>query len=77
MDDHRNEIGEQRAFAENFFQTVDERDTLRGLHAVFIRQNLVKTLVRVVVPRPSVNKRLRLCAVFIADVVVNLIVIAL
>ena len=30
-----------------------------------------------VVPRPSVNKRLRLCAVFLPDVVVNLIVIAL
>ncbi len=25
-DGHRNEIGEQRAFAQNFLQTVDERD---------------------------------------------------
>jgi len=31
----------------------------------------------VVVPRPPINKRLRLCAVFVTDVVVNLIVIAL
>ena len=75
-DGHRNQIGEQRAFAENFLQTVYQRDWLLRLHAVFIRQNLAETFVGVVVPRPRINKRLRLCAV-LPDVVVNLIVIAL
>lgn len=36
----------------------------------------VETKVRVVVPRPRIRKRLRLRAVFLTDVVVNLIVIA-
>ncbi len=39
--------------------------------------HLVETFVGVVVPSPSVDKRLRLCVVFAADVVVNLIVVSL
>jgi hypothetical protein len=42
-----------------------------------IRQNFIQTAFGQRVPRPGINKRLSLGAVFCADVVVNLVVVAL
>lgn len=63
-------------FAEDFFQTVDERDRLLRLHAVFVCQDLFVTKVGVVVPCPCVGEGLCLGTVFGADVVVYRVVVA-
>ena len=44
---------------------------------MFICQNLIQTILGKRVPRPGINKRLSLGAVFSADVVVYLVVVAL
>ena len=48
-----------------------------GLYTVFVGQDFIEALVGVIVPRPCVGEGLCLGAVFGADIVVNLVVIAL
>ncbi len=74
---HTNEVSKQATFFQNIAKPFDEFNRLLCKASLLIGDDLLKAFVGVFIPYPSVGERLRLCAVFITDVVINLIVVAL
>ena len=59
------------------FQTLQQFNGLASVAALVVRDDLLKPVDRQFVPRPSINKGLRLRLVIFPDVIVNLEIITL
>lgn len=74
---HADDVSEQSPIAEDGPQTFQQFDGLLGVPAFIAGDDFLKTGQRQFIPRPGVDERLRLRLVVLADVVIDLEIIAL
>ncbi len=73
---HADQIRQQAAFFENRRKALNQIYGLGGKASLLVGKEFIKARVCVFVPSPGVHEGLGLGAVFAADVVVNLVVVA-
>ena len=74
---HADQIGQQSTITQNGPETLQEFDGLPGIAPFIVGDDLLKSSNRQFVPGPGINERLGLRLVILANVVVNLKLVAL